>query len=35
VVQLADKHKLLEAGQLPDDEFSGLDEVEIELLERR
>jgi len=35
VVQLADKHKLLEAGQLPDKEFSGLDEVEIKQLERR
>jgi hypothetical protein len=35
VVQLADKHELLEAGQLPDEEFSGLDQVEIEQLERR
>jgi len=35
VVQLADKHKLWEAGQLPDEEFSGLDEFEIERLERR
>ena len=35
VVQLADKHELWEAGQLPDEEFSGLDEVEIEQLERR
>ena len=35
MVQLADKHKLWEAGQLPDEEFSGLDEVEIEQLERR
>ena len=35
VVQLADKHELLEAGQLPDEEFSGLNEVEIEQLQRR
>jgi len=35
VVQLADKHKLWKARQLPDKEFSGLDEFEIERLERR
>jgi hypothetical protein len=35
VVQLADKHKLWKAGQLPDEEFSGLGEVEIKQLKRR
>jgi hypothetical protein len=34
-VQLADKYELWEVGQLPVDEFNGLDEVEVEQLERR
>jgi hypothetical protein len=34
-VQLADKHKLWKARQLSDEEFSGLDEVEIEQLKQR
>lgn len=35
LVTNADKHELCEGGELPDAEFDGLDEDEIEHLKRR
>jgi len=35
LVTNADKHELHQSGELPDAEFDGLDEDEIEYLKRR